>query len=72
MILKPFHEIIGTLSTVRYENNRIYLSFQMLEEAAIADDDTLHQQLKSLVGKRIGVFNSNGKIKIREIKEEKR
>lgn len=69
MILKQNHEIVGTLSKVKFEENQIKLIFSILKEIELPEEAFSYEQLQDFLGKRIGIFNINGTYKIRHIKK---
>ena len=69
MRLEPDQEIIGVLHAVKVEdNNSCNLHFSCTVEIELPSTAVPHEQLSSLVGKRIGILNMDGEFFIRKIK----
>jgi hypothetical protein len=71
-ILTHNSEIIGTISSVKNENNKIRLIFTIYKEIEIPQNAIPIEKLESVVGKKIGIFHSDNDVYIlREIKYRK-
>ena len=69
MKLEANNEIVGILSKVKVEENQIKLIFTILKEIELPEEAFSYEQIRSFLGKRIGIFNINGTYKIRHIKK---
>ena len=71
MILKPFYEIVGTLTEVVAKEEYVTLIFTIEKKVEIPSAAILLTQLGGVKGKHIGLFNNSGEYKIRIIKKLK-
>jgi hypothetical protein len=68
LILKPYSEIVGTLTDIRSgDDNKIVLVFSLEKTIEVPQDAIEHDVLYEMKGDRIGVININGKYKIRKV-----
>ena len=69
LILKPYNEIVGTLTDIRSgDNNKIILVFSLKKFIEVPQDAIEQDILYGMKGERIGVINIEGKFKIRKVK----
>jgi len=61
-------EIIGTLASVKDENNKTKLVFTICKEIEIPESAIPREKLEGFIGERIGVFNCDGEYRIRKIR----
>lgn len=66
MYLNPYCEIIGTLYDIKEDPLGIKAVFMMQRELLLPVDP---KKLKTLLGKRIRIFNNNGTDIIKEVKK---
>ena len=71
MRLNSNQEIVGELLSVTQENNFCILKFSCKKEIELPKSKITHEQLRMLIGKRIGILNYEGSYKLREIKSKK-
>jgi hypothetical protein len=67
MTLQNNHEVIGTLTKVKQKNDYVDLTFSIEKAIEIPKSAINIQNLNGFIGNRIGIFNCEGKIKIRKI-----
>lgn len=63
-------EIVGTIVEISYRDDITILKFSILKEIELPSGAVQEQKLKSVIGRRIGIFNINGEYKIREIQRK--
>ena len=68
MNLKPYSEIVGTLSTIQTKHDCTKLIFTIQKEIELPTEAFSAKNLQNLVGKRIGIFNGGGIYRLRKIK----
>ncbi len=68
MNLKPYSEIVGTLSSIQTKHDCTQLIFTIQKEIEIPAEVFSAKNLQNLVGKRIGIFNDGGTYRLRQIK----
>ena len=68
MILKPFHEIVGTLTSVESSGECTILVFSVQREFEIPKDAISMEKFEEFIGLRVGIFNNNENYIIRKIK----
>ena len=67
-ILPSNTEIVGLLSSIKNEKNKIKLVFTILKEIEIPQNTIPQEKIESLIGYRIGIFHAdNNSYKIRKI-----
>ena len=69
MNLKNNHEIVGNLYAVIEGDTSCRLKFSCEQEITIPSKAIQIEELRSLVGTRIGIFNCDGKFFVRTIKK---
>ncbi len=67
MKLEPNHEIVGTISNVHDENGYTKIIFSLLKEIELPKEAIPKEKLKSLIGKRAGIFNCGGDYRLRNV-----
>ena len=70
MILKPFQEIVGTLTEIEVKDGCIMLVFAIEREIEIPTAAISHDRLDQIKGQRIGLLNNSEKYFIRKINEK--
>ncbi len=60
-ILEPNEEIIGTLHEITDNDTSIKIAFIYTSEIEIPNSKVTYKKLHSLVGKKIGILNFEGK-----------
>ena len=71
MKLENHHEIIGTLSKVKTDEQYMKMEFLIHKAYEIPLGVISTEKLKSVVGKRIGIFNAgDGTFKLRKVKKK--
>lgn len=70
MQLKPYQEVVGTLTNVVNTDEGTTAIFSMIQEVNLPLDMRDLKDLEKFVGKRIGIINSDGKYLIRLIKRK--
>jgi len=70
LILKPFQEIVGTLTEIEVKDGCIMLVFAIEREIEIPTAAISHDRLDQIKGQRIGLFNNSEKYFIRKINEK--
>lgn len=68
MRLESDHEVVGTISEIKLEGNQVKLLFITMREIELPKDVFAYEQLKAVLGKRVGIFNIDGEFFIRKIK----
>ena len=68
MRLDSNREIVGTLSDIKYEGDQVKLSFTVMREIELPKYTFTDEQLKAVLGKRVGILNMGGEFFIRKIK----
>lgn len=66
--LKPFNEIIGTLTDVQFSKNEIKLYFSIIKEIELPVTALGEEKLKNLIGKKAGIIQLHNEYKIRKIR----
>lgn len=68
MQLKPGHEIVGNVDAVRNDGGMVKVVFTVHKEVELPYDALAEKDLQSIVGERVGIFNSGEGYKLRKIK----
>ena len=71
MQLKPYQEIVGLLTDIKSEGGCNTAIFSMMMELDLPLDAINVVELKNFIGKRIGLLNNDGKIKVRKVMKQK-
>ncbi len=71
MQLKPYQEIVGLLTDIKSDGDYAKAIFSMMVEVDLPRDVINVGELKNFIGKRIGLLNNDGKIKIRKVMKQK-
>ncbi len=68
MKLEPQHEIVGTLSDIKLEGAYTKLVLTVAREIELPNNAFSYEQIKAVLGKRVGILNIDGQFFVREIK----
>jgi hypothetical protein len=67
-VLKPYHETVGNFRSFEIKNNKLKLIFNINKEIELPEHALDKEELTSLKGSRIGVFNvGDGRYVVRKI-----
>lgn len=69
MWLKSLQEIVGTPTSIIYEDGCVKIVFTIQKIIEIPEDAFPRDVLKNSIGKRIGILNIDGKYKIRNVEK---
>ena len=67
MKLKSNHEIVGIISEIKLGGSHIKLVFTVASEVELPSNAFAYEQLKAVLGKRVGILNVDDQFFIREI-----
>jgi len=68
MQLEPMHEIVGNVAAVKKKGNQVKVVFTVRKEVELPQDALAEKDMQSIVGERVGIFNSGDGYKLRKIK----
>ena len=69
MWLKSLQEIVGTPTSIIYEDGCVKIVFTFQKTVELPEDAIPKETLKNSIGRRIGILNIDGKYKIRNVKK---
>ncbi len=61
-------EVVGFLSEIKFEDDHVKLVFTIAREIKLPSDAFSYDQLKAVLGKRVGIFNHSGRFFLRQKK----
>ncbi|UCD13748.1 MAG: hypothetical protein JSW60_09370 [Thermoplasmatales archaeon] len=70
MIIKNHEEFIGNLSVVQTQDSKHKLKFIAMEEIEIPEDAIPIENIRALIGKKIGILHIDSKYKLRKIPDK--
>ncbi len=69
MWLKSLQEIVGTPTSIIYEDGCVKIVFTFQKTVELPEDAFPKETLKNSIGKRIGILNIDGTYRIRNVKK---
>jgi hypothetical protein len=65
--LKPYHEIVGTIEDIVYEDGFVNVIFSIQTKVEFPESAIQKGVFNKFIGKRVGILNLDGMYKIRRI-----